>query len=95
MILFIIILLIIFAIFFLSTSSNNENFLTCDRIPSGPYKTKCTDIKFNSNILYALCPTQEPENIFIPTKLNLDLCVKDNNDCESININSKGELICE
>lgn len=81
--------------FSLCMTNNNENFLTCDRIPSGPYKTKCTNIKFNSNILYALCPTQEPENTFVPAKLNLDACIKDTNDCDSINVDSKGDLICE
>lgn len=72
-----------------------EKFLICDRIPSGPYKTKCTNIKYNDGIIYALCPTKDPENIFISSKLDLKNCIKDQNDCNSININSDGNLICE
>lgn len=93
MILFIVFLIIILIIFY--SINWKEKFLSCDRIPSGPYKTKCTNIKFNNNILYALCPTQEPENVFVPSKLDLNNCVKDYNDCNSINIDSKGNLICE
>lgn len=91
---FIVILIILLVIIYLITNTN-EKFVSCIKIPSGPYKTKCTNIEFSNNILYALCPTQEPENTFKPTKLDLTNCVKDFNDCDSININSQGELICE
>lgn len=95
MILFVFILIIILLIFYLIGVYWKENFISCDRIPSGPYKTKCTNIKFNNNILYALCPTQEPENVFISSKLDLTDCIKDQNDCNSINIDSGGNLTCE
>lgn len=93
---FIIILIILLVIIYLITNTNtNEKFVSCNKIPSGPYKTKCTNIKFHNNILYALCTTQEPGNTYEPTKLNLTACVKDTNDCDSININSQGGLVCE
>lgn len=91
---FIIILIILLVIIYL-INNINEKFISCNKIPSGPYTTKCTNIKFHNNILYALCPKQEPENIYGPTRLNLADCVKDSNDCNSININSRGELVCE
>lgn len=72
-----------------------EKFLVCDRIPTGPYETKCTNIKFNDNILDALCISNISSNTYSPTQLDLSECVKDNNDCDSININSFGNLICE
>lgn len=91
---FIIILIILMVIIYLTTNTN-EKFMSCDKIPSGPYKTKCTNIEFSNNILYALCPRQEPENTFETTILDLTKCVKDYNDCNSINVNSQGKLVCE
>jgi len=91
---FIVILIILLVIIYLITNTN-EKFVSCNKIPSGPYKTKCTNIEFNNNILYALCPKQEPENTFETTKLDLADCIRDTNDCDSININSQGKLICE
>lgn len=90
---FIIILIILLVLFYLE--KNKENFKLCNKIPSGPYKTKCTNIKYNNNILYALCPKKEPENSFEYTKLDLANCIIDSNDCDSINVNSQGRLVCE
>lgn len=90
---FIIISIIILIIFYLIIIK--ENFISCIDVPSGPYKTKCTNIEFNDNILYALCPKQEPANTFQITNLNLTNCVKNSNDCNSINVNSQGKLVCE
>lgn len=90
-----IIILIILLVFIYLISFNNENFVSCDFVPSGPYKTKCSNIDFKDNILYALCPKQEPENKFDITSLDLIDCVKDTNDCRSIDINSQGKLVCE
>ena len=91
---FILILIILIVIIYLITNTN-EKFVSCDKIPSGPYKTKCVNIEFNNNILYALCPKQEPENIIERTSLDLTDCVRDTNDCDSININLQGKLVCE
>lgn len=74
----------------------SEHFILCDKIPSGAYEIKCTNIIFNDNILYALCPKTNPPNTFVFTQLNLDDCVGMNsNDCDSINIDLNGNLICE
>lgn len=91
---FIIILIILLVIIYL-INNINEKFISCNKIPSGPYKTKCTNIKFNNNILYALCPKLDHDNISEIITLDLADCVKDSNDCNSININSQGELVCE
>lgn len=90
----IILLSILLIIMYLATCEK-EKFISCGKIPSGPYKTKCTDIKFNDNILQAFCPKQEPENTFEISRLDLTDCVRDLNDCDSININSQGKLVCE
>lgn len=74
---------------------HKETYISCDKIPSGPYKTKCSNIEYNNNILYALCPKQEPENTYEYSNLDISNCVKDMNDCNSININTQGKLICE
>ncbi len=71
-----------------------EKFLVCDKEPSGPYKTKCTNIEFKDNILGALCLSDLDDNRYVSSQLNLEDCVRDNNDCDSININKFGELIC-
>jgi len=95
---FIIILLFVFVLIYinvLNVSNNKEKFLYCDKIPSGPYKNKCTNIQYNNNILYALCPKQDPENTFKFTLLDLIDCVNDTNDCNSINIDTDGDLVCE
>lgn len=92
---FIIILLFLFVLIYLSEIVYIENFLICDRIPSGPYKTKCTNIKLNDNILYALCLVQNSDNSIISTQLDLTNCIRDMNDCDSINIDSTGNLVCE
>ena len=95
-VLILIILLVFIYLFNLNLNLNlNENFVSCNRTPSGPYKTKCTNIDYNNGILSALCPKQEPENTFEFSKLVLANCVKDSNDCDSINVNSQGLLICE
>lgn len=91
---FITILIILFIVICLITNTN-EKFVSCNKIPGGPYKTKCTNIDFSNNILYALCPRQEPANTFEISTLNLSKCIKDYNDCNSINVNSQGKLICE
>lgn len=91
---FIVFLIILLIIIYLITNTN-EKFVSCNKIPSGPYKTKCTNIEFNNDILYALCPKQEPENTFETTSLDLKACVRDSNDCDSININLQGKLVCE
>jgi len=95
MIVFIIILVLVFIVIYTNVLNNKEKFISCDKIPSGPYKNKCTNILYNNNILYALCPKKEPENIFKFTQLDLKKCVNDTNDCDSININLDGNLICE
>ena len=89
------IILIILLVIIYSMPNVFEKFVSCDKIPSGPYKTKCTNIEFNDNILYALCPKQIPENTFEITTLDLTNCVKNTNDCDSININTQGKLVCE
>lgn len=94
MIIFIIIMvfiLVLIKIFFY----NKEKFLLCEKNPSGPYKNKCTNIQYQNNLLYAMCPKQEPENTFKFTQLNLKNCVNDTNDCDSINVDTDGNLICE
>lgn len=78
-----------------SNTNNKEKFMSCDKIPSGPYKNKCTNIHYTNNTLYALCPKHEPENIFEISKLDLADCVNDTNDCDSINVDWDGNLICE
>jgi hypothetical protein len=89
------ILILIILLILISLIQIKEKFVSCSKIPSGPYKTKCTNIEYKNNILYALCPKQEPENTFEYTKLDLSSCVNDLNDCDSINVNSDGSLICE
>ncbi len=97
MIVFIMILVIafIFILFYTDVFNHVEKFISCDKIPSGPYKNKCSNIHYSDNILYALCPKREPENVFKITKLDLVNCVNDSNDCDSINIDWDGNLICE
>ena len=95
MIVFIIILICVFILIYINVLNDGEKFISCDKIPSGSYKNKCTNIHYSDNILYALCPKREPENVFKLTKLDLADCVNDSNDCDSINIDWDGNLICE
>ena len=95
MIVFIIILVFVFILIYTNVLNDVEKFISCDKIPSGPYKNKCTNIHYSDNTLYALCPKREPENIFKLTELDLVNCVNDTNDCDSINIDLDGNLICE
>lgn len=87
-----IIFFIISIIIFLLLYKNNENFIKCDKLPSGPYITKCTDIDFKNNQLYAFCP-KNYDNKLYPNVLDLNKC-KSNIDCNGINVNSDGKLIC-
>ena len=89
------ILLLLFVLIYIDFLNNWEKFVSCNKIPSGPYKNKCTNIQYSDNTLYALCPKKEPENMFKLSKLNLVDCVNDSNDCDSINIDWDGNLICE
>jgi uncharacterized membrane protein len=86
-IVFILIIILIFIYFF----NYKELFIICDNIPSGPYITKCNNIHFNNNELYALCPNRELDNKFITSKLNLNNC---NDNCNNINIDHRGTLVC-
>lgn len=95
MIFIIILIILLVLIYLLNIKKYNENFISCSRVPSGPYKTKCTNIELNNNILTALCIKDRSENTFEFTKLNLTDCIKDPNDCDSINADSQGKLICE
>jgi len=95
MIIFIIILVLVLVLIKINFFYNKEKFLLCEKIPSGPYKNKCTNIQYKNNILYAICPKQDPENTFKFTHLDLKDCVNDTNDCDSINIDIDGNLICE
>ena len=98
-----ILLLLLVLIYFFTTFTTftiKEKFLTCNKMPSGPYESKCTNIKYdsNSNILYAYCPKSEPQNSFDFSQLDLSNCSNDSNDsndCGGINVNSNGNLICE
>lgn len=92
---FIIILISLLVLIYVNISNSEEIFMSCDKIPSGPYKNKCTNIQYNDNILYALCPKQHPENTFKFTQLDLKNCINNINDCSSINIDIEGNLICE
>lgn len=93
---FLIIILIVFLIFiYINEFTFIEKFLICDKVPSGPYQTNCTNIEFNNNILNAMCLSNKSDNTFISTKLDLEKCIKNYNDCDSINIDNVGNLICE
>lgn len=91
----IIILLILLILIYISGFVNKENFVLCNSKPSGPYETKCTNIKFKNSTLSALCLSDIDDNIYVNTQLDLEDCVKDNNDCDSINIDKTGNLVCE
>ena len=95
MIVFMIILVFVLILIYINLLNDMEKFMSCEKIPSGPYKNKCTNIHYSDNILYALCPKKEPENIYKLSKLDLMDCVNDSNDCDSINIDWDGNLICE
>ena len=75
--------------------TNKENFKLCNKTPSGPYETKCTNIEFSNNLLNALCISDLHDNTYVSTQLDLEKCIKDNNDCDSINVNKSGNLVCE
>jgi hypothetical protein len=92
---FIVILIILLILFYISEMVYKESFLICDKQPSGPYETKCTNIKFKDNNLSALCLSDIDDNTYVSTQLDLEECVMDNNDCDGININKNGDLICE
>lgn len=92
---FIIILIILLILFYLLNDFNKENFKSCKEIPTGPYKNKCTNISFKDNILYALCPKREPNNTFEKSNLDLRNCITKSNDCNGINFNLQGKLVCK
>ena len=92
---FTLILFILLLLIYVIELISKENFVLCNSKPSGPYKTKCTNIEFNNNILSALCLSDISDNIYVNTHLDLNDCVKNNNDCESININNIGNLMTD
>lgn len=95
MIKFIILLVFFLILININVLTNKENFISCDRMPSGPYKNKCTNIQYNNNILYALCLSDIDDNTYANTQLDLEVCINDTNDCNSINADKYGNLICE
>jgi hypothetical protein len=95
MIVFIIILVLVFVLIHTNILIYKENFLSCNKVPSGPYKNKCTNIQYKDNTLYALCLNDVDDNTYTNTQLDLKSCINDINDCDSINIDDGGNLICE
>lgn len=73
-------------------NKSNSNSCSLKKFIRGPYISKCTNIKLNNNMLYALCPNRELDNQYFSRKLNLNDC---KNNCTNININDRGELFCQ
>jgi len=91
----IIILLILLILIYIGGLIYKEKFVLCNNKPTGPFETKCNNIEFKDNTLNALCIADISDNTFVSTQLDLKKCIKDNNDCDSINVNNMGNLICE
>jgi hypothetical protein len=90
-----IILLIILIFIYITELESFDKFKLCDKTPSGPYETKCTNIKLKDNVLSALCISDMSEKRYVSSQINLEECINDNNDCNSINTDDTGNLICE
>lgn len=94
--LFVIILMFILVYFYLNLNfhyNNQEKFIVCENIPSGPYLTYCSLVNFYNNKLTAYCNNKNNENKLVYSNLDLNTCVN-NNKCSSININMDGKLVC-
>jgi hypothetical protein len=67
-ILFIIILITIFIL----VNSGIENFTNCEKLPTGPYLSSCSNYIFNNNILTAYCVGRRNYKYF--SRLDLSGC---------------------
>lgn len=90
---FIIFFFILFYIYCNYYDIDSEKFVVCETKPDGPYKTHCSLIKYNNNILSAFCRNRNLNDEYTNTKLYMDEC-PNIDDCHSISVNNDGELIC-
>ena len=94
-IILLILFLILFYYFYNFYNYFQEKFVVCENKPDGPYKTYCSLIKFNNNVLSAYCKnvTGNSKNNFIYSTLYMDNC-SNNDDCYNVNIDNDTKLTC-